>query len=105
MRAFVALGASLEAQGKLEEALSSFERAAAIERPTGHPPFLAYALIRQAALLRAMDRREAAAAVIEEARATVDSCADPRMLAVWLAALERRPQTRRPNGDAALSST
>ena len=51
-----------------------------------------YALIRQAALLRAMDRREAAAAVIEEARATVDSCADPRMLAEWLAALER-PRT------------
>ena len=49
--------------------------------PPGHPSFLAHALIRQAALLRAMDRREAAAAVIEEARATVDSCADPRMLA------------------------
>ena len=32
---FVALGASLEAQGELEEALSSFERAVVIERRSG----------------------------------------------------------------------
>ena len=100
---FVAVGASLEAQGKPLEALSSFERAAAIERPTGRPSLLALALIRQARLLQAMDRREDAAAAIEEARATIDSCADPRMLAQWLAALERPARTRRPNDDAALS--
>ena len=74
-----------------------------IERPTGRPSLLALALIRQAGLLQAMDRREDAAAAIEEARATIDSCADPRMLAQWLAALERPARTRRPNDDAALS--
>ena len=51
----------------------------------------------------AMDRHEAAAAAIEEARAAVDSCADPGTLAEWLAALERPPRTRRRNGDGALS--
>ena len=85
------------------EALALLERAVVITRAAGHPRGLADALIRQASVLQAMARHEAAAAVIEEARATVASCPDPRLLAERLAELERPPRTRRHNGEAALS--
>ena len=100
---FVALGASLAARGRLDEALASLERAVVLTRAAGYPRGLADALIRQAAVLRAMARHEDVAAVIEDARATVESCPDPRLLAERLAALERPPRTRRRNGEAALS--
>jgi LuxR family maltose regulon positive regulatory protein len=100
---FIALGASLEARGRPDEALAFFERAVVITRASGHPRGLADALIRQAAVLQVAARHEDATAVIEEARATVESCPDPRLLAERLAALERPPRPRRRNGEAALS--
>jgi LuxR family maltose regulon positive regulatory protein len=100
---FVALGASFEARGRLEEALSALERGATILRLQGHPADLAEALIRLAALLQAIDRHEAAESVLEEARAATDSCPDPRMLGERLAAVERARRTRRRNGKAVLS--
>ena len=100
---FNAVGASLEAQGKPGEGAVVVRAGRRDRASDGSPSLLALALIRQARLLQAMDRREDAAAAIEEARAEIDSCADPRMLAQWLAALERPARTRRPNDDAALS--
>jgi ATP/maltotriose-dependent transcriptional regulator MalT len=99
----IALGVSLQARGKLEEALPVLEQGVAILRSVRHPQNLAHALIRQAAVLRAVDRRETAAEAIAEARAAVDSCPDPRHLDVWLADLERPPRTQHRVGDGALS--
>ena len=100
---FIALGAALEARGEVDEALTQFERAVVILRAAGYPRTLAHALIRQAGLLHAANRREAAAEVIDEARATVALCPDPGILADWLAALEPAPRTRRRNGEGPLS--
>src|SRR5262249_54837797 len=100
---FVALGASLAARGKLDEALTQLERGAAGLRSRGHPIPLADALIRQAAVLQALDRPEVARAVIAEARAVVDSCPDPGILTERLAALERPPRSRNAVGSETLS--
>ena len=99
----IALGATLESRGDLESALASFERAVAVHRDSGQPPLLALALIRQAAVLRALDREAEAQAAAEEARGAVDSCPDPGILASWLEDVERPPRTRRRNDDDTLS--
>jgi LuxR family maltose regulon positive regulatory protein len=99
----IALGATLESRGDLEAALASFEHAVAVHRDSGQPPLLALALIRQAAVLRALDREAEAQAAAEEARTAVDSCPDPGILASWLEDVERPPRTRRPNDDDTLS--
>jgi len=99
----IALGATLESRGDLGSALASFERAVAVHRDSGQPPLLALALIRQAAVLRALDREAEAQAAAEEARGAVDSCPDPGILASWLEDVERPPRTRRRNDDDTLS--
>ena len=99
----VASGASLAAQGKLGDALSHFERAVDVLRARGHPRDLADALIRRAMVLRAMNRFEAADAAAAEARAIVDTCPDPRVLGVRLAAVERPSRPQRPSHGSELS--
>jgi LuxR family maltose regulon positive regulatory protein len=99
----IALGATLESRGDLESALASFERAVAVHRDSGQPPLLALALIRQAAVLRALGRDAEAQAAAEGARSVVDSCPDPGILASWLEGVERPPRTRRRNDDDTLS--
>jgi LuxR family maltose regulon positive regulatory protein len=89
-----ALGASLEERGELEEARPLLEESVAILRAYGQPTELAYALIRQARVLLALNERDAAAPAIAEARAAVDSCSDPGVLAEWLTALEAPPRAR-----------
>jgi LuxR family transcriptional regulator, maltose regulon positive regulatory protein len=91
----VAIGVSLEAQGRLEDALPHVERGVAVLRSGGQPLDFAMALIRHAILLQAVGRRERAAAVTAEARATVDCCRDAGILGERLEALERRPRARR----------
>jgi LuxR family maltose regulon positive regulatory protein len=100
--ASVALGASLAARGNLEKALTVLERAVKMLRSPGHPRNVVNALIHQAGVLRALDRREAAAAAIDEAKATVAVCPDPRILAERLDVLERSPDAA-PLGKATLS--
>jgi LuxR family maltose regulon positive regulatory protein len=90
----IAMGQWLAARGERDEALPFLERGVAVARSLGRPLELAGGLIRQAALLKAMGRAEAAA-VVDEARATVDSCADPGVLQERLAVLDR---PSRPNG-------
>jgi len=100
---FIARGASLVAQGRFAEALPVFERGAFLARPARHPRALALVLIRQAALLTAMGRHNEASPLVEEARAVVDTCPDPRMLADWLATVDRRPSVLRGSDNGELS--
>jgi ATP/maltotriose-dependent transcriptional regulator MalT len=94
-----AAGASLVARGHLEEALPFFAHAIAVLRESARPIALGDALIRRAAVLKALDRAEASEA-LDEARAFVDSCADPGRLRERVDALER---TRRFRQEASLS--
>jgi LuxR family maltose regulon positive regulatory protein len=99
----VALGVSLAARAKGEEALPLLERSVAVLRSFGQPIDLANALICQASVLRALGQREAAAAAIGEARATVDSCPDPGILQERLAGLESSSPARSRQRDTKLS--
>jgi ATP/maltotriose-dependent transcriptional regulator MalT len=100
---FIALGASLEARGELEEALPLLERGIAQVRAQGRPLALALGLIRHAGVLRATGRDEAAAEAITQARTTIDACRDPGMVAERLAALEESPRSERRGGEAPLT--
>jgi len=99
----VAMGVSLAARAQLDEALPFLERGVAVARSLGRLLDLAHARIRQAAVLQAVNRREAAAAAIDEARATVESCPDPGVLRECIEALERPRRTERRRREAALS--
>jgi LuxR family transcriptional regulator, maltose regulon positive regulatory protein len=99
----VALGAASQSRGELEDALSTFEHAAGVLRHAGQPASLALALIRKAAVLRALDKDAAAATVVEDARGVIASFRDPGMLSSWLAEVERAPRARRRTDGAALS--
>lgn len=92
----LAIGLSLAARGKPAESLPQFKRAVTALRAWGQPLDLAHALIRQAAVLRVVGDRDAAAAAVAEARTIVDSCPDPGILSALLAALER-PRVRANN--------
>ena len=98
----LALGASLAARGKLEEARPLFEESVTVLRAYGQPIDLAHALIRQAQALISLGESDAAAAAIAEARATVDSCPDPGILENWVSVLEGSPR-RRSEGNGELS--
>jgi len=98
----VALGVSLAARRETAEALPRLERGVAILRTSGGPIELANALIRQAAVLQAVDRTKSAA-TIDEARAVVDSCADAGVLPEQLAALERPQRARVRRRESPLS--
>jgi LuxR family maltose regulon positive regulatory protein len=89
-----ALGVSLAERGELDQARPLLEQSVRALRAYGQPLELAHALIRQARVLLVLRERDAAAAAIAEARATVDSCPDPGILDEWLTALETRPRAR-----------
>jgi LuxR family transcriptional regulator, maltose regulon positive regulatory protein len=99
----VALGAASQSRGELEDALSTFEHAAGVLRHAGQPASLALALIRKAAVLRALDKDAAAATVVEDARGVIASFRGPGMLSSWLAEVELAPRARRRTDGAALS--
>jgi LuxR family maltose regulon positive regulatory protein len=99
----VAMGDALAACAELEEAMPFFVRGVTVSRSLGRPLEVANGLIRQAAVLQALGRREAAAAVIGEARATVESCADPGILSEQIEALERPRRAQTPPPEPKLS--
>jgi len=99
----LALGASLAARGKLDEARPLFEESVTVLRAYGQPIDLAHARIRQAPVLSALGERDAAAAAVAEARAAVDCCADPGILEEWVSALERSPRKRSGQAEGELS--
>ena len=91
----LALGVSLAARGRPEEALPLIERGVALSRTFGQPLQLANALLGQVPVLRALGEHQRAADAIAEARSILRSCPDPGILAGRLAALDRPPQIRR----------
>ena len=95
----LALGASYEVQGRFDEALAALERCVLLSRRGNYFDVAAIGLIRQAALLRAMGRRSETAPLVDEARALVAACPDPRIIADELAKLEREPKTAAPTRD------
>ena len=100
----LALGVSLAARGRPEEALPLIERGVALSRTFGQPIQLANALLSQAPVLRALGEHKRAADAIAEARSVLESCPDPGILAERLAALDRPPQIRRVrSGDQELT--
>lgn len=100
----VAVGAALQAMGRTEEALGHLEHGVALLRLAGHPRNLAHGLIRYAAALRVNGRHDAVAVAFSEARATIDSCADPGILGERLAALERPKRAERQANGGTLST-
>ena len=96
--AFLAMGEYLAACGELDDARPELERAVKVLRDFGQPLDLAYALIIQASLLRALGERDAAAAAAAEAAALVGDCPDPGILTQRLAALQRPIPRPRPVG-------
>ena len=90
----LALAVSLAARGVPEEALPLIEHGVALARTFGQPIQLAYALLCQAPMLRALGEHEAATAAIADARSVLDRCPDPGILAESLCTLERPAQIR-----------
>ena len=68
----LALGVSLAARGRPEEALPLIERGVAFSRTFGQPIQLANALLSQAPVLRALGEHQRAADAIAEARSILD---------------------------------
>ena len=92
----LALGVSLAARGRPEQAQALIGYGAALLRSRGQPAELAMALLHQASVLQALGNRERSQAAITEARAVIGSCPDPGILTGRLSACERshRPATR-----------
>ncbi len=100
----LALGVSLAARGRPEEALPLTDRGVALSRTFGQPIQLANALLSHAPVLRALGEHQRAADAIAEARSILGSCPDPGILAGRLAALDQPPQIRRArSGDQELT--
>lgn len=100
---FLALALVRVSHGDLDDALSLVERGVAAVRRWGQPIEIAYALICHASLLRDMGDGDASAAVMDEARAVVDSCPDPGVLRARLSTLERPPPATSHRPEAELS--
>jgi ATP/maltotriose-dependent transcriptional regulator MalT len=97
----VALGLSLAARQRFDEALALIERGVAVVRRRRGPVDVADVLLRQLAVLEGMGERDRAAAVFAEARTVIASCPDSGVLPARLAALEAGE--RRPSPDGELS--
>jgi LuxR family transcriptional regulator, maltose regulon positive regulatory protein len=101
----VALGASLAARGRPQEAQPLIERAIGfLQRFKGEPTQVAAALLLHASVLRTLGERERSQAAIAEARSVLASCPDPGTLTGRLAALGSRPQAPSGSGDQELTS-
>ena len=92
----LAVGASLAAQGRSEEALPLIEHGVALARTFGQPIQVAHAVLDQARVLGVLGQHKAAAAAIADARSVLDHCPDPGFLVESLFTLERPAQVRRP---------
>ncbi len=91
----MAVGASLAARGRPEEALPLIEHGVALARSFGQPLQVAHALLGQAGVLGVLGEHKAATAAIADARSVLEQCPDPGILAESLSALERPAQIRR----------
>jgi len=90
----LAVGASLAARGRPEEALPLIEHGVTLARTFGQPIQVAHALLGQARVLGVLGEHKAATAAIADARSVLDRCPDPGILAETLSSLERPAQIR-----------
>ena len=91
----LAVGASLAARGRPEEALPLIEHGVALARSFGQPLQVAHALLGQARVLGVLGEHDAASAATADARSVLERCPDPGILAETLSTLERPAQVRR----------
>jgi ATP/maltotriose-dependent transcriptional regulator MalT len=90
----VAMGVALAAHGSLDDALPYLDRGVDVLR-SGQPLDFALALLRLAEVLKALNRRTAAASAIAEAAATIADCPDPGRLVEQLQAVRQSHQAGR----------
>ncbi len=88
----LALGVSLAARGRPEEAERLIGCGVAFVRSRGQPTEVAMALLHHGPVLRAVGERERSQAAITEARAVIGSCPDPGILTGRLKACEPSPR-------------
>jgi len=99
----LALGASLAARGRPEEAQALIACGAAFLRSRGQPTEVAMALLHQGSVLHALGKRERSQAAITEARSIIESCPDPGILTERLSACGRCPRADTSSGDEKLT--
>jgi ATP/maltotriose-dependent transcriptional regulator MalT len=91
----VAVGASLAASGRPDEALLAFDRGVSVLRKFGSPLDLANGLICEARFLQALGGEDPAASAIAEAERAIGTCRDPGVLRERLQALQPSARSRR----------
>ena len=100
----LALGVSLAARARPEEALPLIEEAIGVlMRSRGEPTGVANALLLQARVLRTVGERERSDAAIAEAKSLIGACPDPGILPGRLKALGRSPQVCTGSGEQELT--
>jgi LuxR family transcriptional regulator, maltose regulon positive regulatory protein len=99
----LALGVSLAARGRREEAQPLIERGVGFLRSRGQPTEVAMALLHQGSVLRALGKREGSQAAITGARSLIGSCPDPGILTGRLSACGRSPRANSSSGDEKLT--
>ncbi len=99
----LALGVSLAARGRPEEAEPLIERGVVFLYSGGQATEVAMALLHQGSVLRALGERERSQAAITEARAVIGSCPDPGILTGWLGACGPSPRADTGSGDRKLT--
>jgi LuxR family maltose regulon positive regulatory protein len=99
----LALGVSLAARGRPEEAQRLIECGAAFLRSRGQPAEVAMALLHQGSVLRAVGERERSQAAITEAGSIIGSCPDPGILTGRLSACGPSPRADTSSRDGKLT--
>jgi len=99
----LALGVSLAARGRPEEAQRLIECGAVFLRARGQPAEVAMALLHQGTVLRALGKHERSQAAITEAASIIGSCPDPGILTGRLSACGRSPRAEPSSGDGQLT--
>jgi LuxR family transcriptional regulator, maltose regulon positive regulatory protein len=99
----LALGVSLAARGRPEQAQPLIACGAAFLRSRGQPVEVAMALLHQGSVLHALGKRERSQAAITEARSIIGSCPDPGILTGRLSAGRRYPRADTSPGDEKLT--
>jgi len=99
----LALGVSLAARGRPEEAQQLIECGAAFLRFRGQPIEVAMALLHQGSVLHTLGERERSQAVLAEARSLIGSCPDPGILTRRLSAYGQSPRANISSRDGQLT--
>jgi len=99
----LALGVSLAARGRPEEAQRLIECGTAFLAARGQPVELAMALLHQGTVLCALGERERSQTAITEARSIIGSCPDPGILTRLLSACGRSPRADTSSGNGQLT--